>query len=108
MFSRLADDDTLSKLKTNDQILFQYSSPDGEITDLSNIYLAVPKEVGKTDLPDTSDSRRVPLQVRLTLENCIPKVHKPKVRLSNVRIPMSFLSHFGKVLCNSFAKKLQN
>ena len=31
-----ADDDTLSKLKTNDQILFQYSSPDGEITDLSN------------------------------------------------------------------------
>ena len=40
--------------------------------DLSRIYLAVPKEVGKTDLPDTSDSRRVPLQVRLALENSWP------------------------------------
>ncbi|MDP6892795.1 MAG: phosphoribosylformylglycinamidine synthase subunit PurQ [Verrucomicrobiota bacterium] len=31
-----ADDETLEKLKANDQILFQYASADGEITDDSN------------------------------------------------------------------------
>ena len=31
-----ADDESLEKLKANDQILFQYASADGEITDASN------------------------------------------------------------------------
>ena len=31
-----ADDEALAKLKANDQILFQYASADGEITDASN------------------------------------------------------------------------
>ena len=31
-----ADDESLAKLKANDQILFQYASADGEITDASN------------------------------------------------------------------------
>jgi len=31
-----ADDESLAKLKANDQILFQYASADGEITDDSN------------------------------------------------------------------------